>query len=245
MATNRKGDKVVIPGAYQYNAVHSGNTFQRNWHILKLQAAAQLAEITSEDTLLDVGCGSGILLSFLPHVKSYTGLDANSTAIAFAQKTYPSLNNSFRLFQVDDLHLLESGSYSKIFFLETIEHITEEQGLNTLRQFYRLLKPGGICIISTPNRKSLWPAIEWMLDFFRLTPRMKEEQHEKLYSINELKAVVSQSGLQVKNIKTMNGIAPWLSFLGKKNTQAIHHWEMKNKWFPGSLILMALEKGNK
>lgn len=241
--TNRKGDKIKIKGSYQYEAIHNGNIFQSTWHKLKLQTATVLANVTAADKILDVGCGSGILVSFLSSkFDCYIGLDANKDAIDFAQKTYAANNVSFKLFQVDDLLQMPAASVSRIFFLEVIEHITSEQGASTLQQFYRLLQPGGICVISTPNRKSLWPIIEWGLDFFKLTPPLKEEQHEKLYSVRELRAIAIQSGFYIKKMYTMNGLAPWISFLGKKTTDAVHQFELKNNWLPGSLIVTALEK---
>ena len=239
----RKGDKVKIAGSYQYDAVHSGNTFQRNWHMLKLQTAVTMAALKEKENMLDVGCGSGILVSFLPKKNnSYLGLDANEDAIDFAKKMYANNSTFFQLFQVDDLFKMQIQTFSRIFFLETIEHITYEQGIKTLQHFYGLLQPGGLCIISTPNRKSMWPAIEWLLDFFRLTPRLKNEQHEKLYSVKELKEIAYRSGFIINDLKTINGLAPWFSFFGKKITQIIHDWEMRNNWFAGSLIVIALQK---
>ncbi len=241
--TKRKGDKVKIAGSYQYDAIHRGNVFQRNWHKLKLQAAAGLANIGTSSTIIDLGCGSGILTAFLPtNFRTYTGLDANEDAIDFANNTYSNTKISFRLFQLDDLRELDTETFSTVFFLETIEHITGQQGLDTLIQLHRLMEKGGRCIITTPNRRSLWPMIEWLLDFLRLTPRLKDEQHEKLYSRNELAAIAIAAGFSIHSMKTVNGLAPWLSFLGPRITWSIHRWEMANDWLPGSLIVLSLEK---
>lgn len=244
MTEARKGDKVKIGGAYQHEAIHSGNTFQRNWHLLKLTTAVGMADIKHAANILDLGAGSGVLTSLLPaYINAYTGLDANPDAVSFANKTYGSTTCRFQLFQLDDLHSMPDSCYSHVFFLETIEHITAAQGGATLEHIYRILRPGGKCIISTPNRRSLWPVIETTLDLLRLTPRLKDEQHEKLYSPGELRKLGVEAGFTIQNSCTINGLAPWISPLGEAITKGVHRWEISNNWLPGSLIIMLLQKG--
>lgn len=239
----RKGDKIEIEGGYQHNAIQKGNIFQRNWHILKLKTAVNFAKTGSNSAVLDVACGSGTIIPFLAgNIAQYTGLDANPKAIAFARKTYNSPVHHFRLFQIDDLAQLPAGASSHIFFLEIIEHLTVQQGKDALCHFFKLLSLNGTCIISTPNRHSLWPAIEWLMDMLHLAPKLKGEQHEHLYTVKELRTIAANAGFTVGKTVTINGVAPWLSFLGKRQTEKIHNWELRNNWFPGSLIIMALEK---
>lgn len=240
-ATKRSGDKIFISGDYQDRALHNGIVFQRAWHRLKLLAATQSLAGTLSPTILDIGCGSGTLLQFVPQgCQSYTGVDVNDAAIQYCRERYPAPENQFRLLEFDEIGQLAGEQFTHIFFLESIEHIAKEQGLQLLKNAKPLLATNGVFVLTTPNRKSAWPFIEKMLDFFRLTPTLANEQHEHLYSMAELTSLATEAGFSVKKAFTMNGIAPWLSFLGTAITNTIHRWESKQHWLPGSIIVMEL-----
>lgn len=237
----RTGDKIAITGSYQHRALHEGNTVQRWWHRLKLQTAADMAALSTGSRVLDIGCGSGIITEFLPQAIAYTGVDSNPDALSFARAQYPQPHLQFLYWQIDDIHQMNADAYAAIFFLETIEHIHPEQAKKTMMAIKELLAKNGCCIITTPNRKSAWPLIEKLMDFFRLAPKLGGEQHEHLFTKKELVAMANVCGLQVSSVKTFNGIAPWLSWLGAGITLKIHKWELRNNWFPGSLIAMRLQ----
>jgi len=240
-ATKRSGDKIFISGDYQDRALHHGIIFQRAWHRLKLLAATQSLAGTLHPIILDIGCGSGTLLQFVPQgYQSYTGVDVNQAAIQFCREQYPAPENQFRLLEFDELGQLTGEQFSHIFFLESIEHITQDQGLMLMKNAKPLLAAEGVLVLTTPNRKSAWPFIEKALDFFRLTPALANEQHEHLYSMTELTALAQEAGFSVKKAYTMNGIAPWLSYLGTRITNAIHCWECNQPWLPGSIMVMEL-----
>jgi 2-polyprenyl-3-methyl-5-hydroxy-6-metoxy-1,4-benzoquinol methylase len=239
--TKRSGDKIFIEGDYQQRALHEGIIFQRSWHRLKLISATQSLAGNLHPTILDIGCGSGTLLQFVQAgYQGFTGVDVNQEAIKFCRERYPAPENQFRLLEFDDLGQLEGEQFSHIFFLESIEHIAKEQGLQLLKNAKPLLAAEGVMVLTTPNRKSAWPFIEKALDFFRLTPTLAHEQHEHLYSMAELTALAWDAGFSVKKAFTMNGIAPWLSFLGTGITNAIHRWESNQHWLPGSIMVMEL-----
>jgi SAM-dependent methyltransferase len=42
-------------------------------------------------------------------------------------------------------------TFDGVLMFECIEHLTLEEGLETLNEIYRVLKPGGFLIVSTPN----------------------------------------------------------------------------------------------
>lgn len=239
----RSGDKIFIEGGYQHHALLHGHRTQRAWHHLKLRTAMELASLKEGARILDAGCGSGVLTQYLPSfATSYTGIDANSDAVEFATHTYGRPGVCFRQLLVDETDRLREKDFDRIFFLEIIEHITQAQGIASLEHFHRLLVPGGQCIISTPNRKSLWPAIEWTLDLLKRVPALKGEQHEHIYSIDELRAAAKSAGFKIREVRTINAIAPWMAFAGMRVTEIIHRLELSSSVIPGSLILALLEK---
>ena len=241
--TRRTGDKVEINGDYQYNAYYTGKAAQRFWHYAKLKEAEDALEIKSGDNILDVGCGSGLFSHFLAEHEGthVTAIDANHKAIEFAKNKYSNSNIEFKLGLLDELNLKKT-SYDKIAFLEVKEHISIEQGSQIMKEFSELLKPGGMVVISTPNRQSLWPLIEWALDFFKLVPNLTEEQHEYLYAGNELKHIGEKAGLTLHKKHTINAIAPWLAMFSWSLALRMHRIEMKYFKKRGSILLYTFVK---
>jgi 2-polyprenyl-3-methyl-5-hydroxy-6-metoxy-1,4-benzoquinol methylase len=240
----RKGDKIQIRGSYQHDAFHSGNFVQRSWHRLKYEEAIKAGKPYGNDAILDVGCGSGVLSNMLITHQSVNviGIDGNEQAIQFCNEKYHQNNLSFRQMILEDISMhFDNNSIDKIFFLETIEHITKVQAENLVTVFYKILKPGGKLIISTPNKFSFWPATEFVLDTFKLVPDLGEGQHEHIYSSGELNTLVTNSGLSKIFSKKLLLFAPWLSFLGRGFTNVLHRMET-NDFLPGSLLLHVYEK---
>jgi 2-polyprenyl-3-methyl-5-hydroxy-6-metoxy-1,4-benzoquinol methylase len=239
----RTGDRIAIDGAYQYEAFHSGSAPQRFWHWAKYTEALRLLAPRSGERLLDVGCGSGVLADLMAADEdvSVLAVDGNDAAIAFACERFRRPNLEFRRGLVDELDL-PPGSFDGIAFLEVIEHVTEAQARAVLRTFHRLLKPGGRLVVSTPNRRSLWPLIEWVMDTLRLAPHMDEDQHDRLYDRTALAAMAAECGFHVRNQITVNTLAPWLSWLGRGLARRVHRWEVRRLRRAGSILLFCFAK---
>lgn len=239
----RTGDKIEIDGSYQYNAYYTGKAPQRFWHYAKLKEAENALEIKEGDAIIDVGCGSGLFSHFLANHKGtqVIGVDGNANALEFARRKYLNTNLEFKQGLIDELNL-PKNSFDKIVFLEVIEHISLEQGKQVMRTFHDLLKPGGKVVISTPNRKSLWPLIEWTFDILKVVPNMGEEQHEHLYSGKELQEIGEAAGLKSIKKNTINTLAPWLALISWKLALIVHKWEVKYFKRYGSILLYTFSK---
>jgi len=245
-APNRTGDKIAIPGNYQYKAFHTGSPLQRAWHRFKLSSAIRNLNILPGQHILDAGCGSGMLSALIgqenPDV-SVTGLDGNKDAIAFCRTQWKGLPNlHFDEGTIDDLTHIPEASIDGIAFLEVIEHITVQQAIQVLHSFSRILKKGGLLVISTPNRKSAWPLLEYTMDLLRLAPRLKDDQHEQLYSGKQLQAIAAKAGLTAIKKQRINFIAPWLAIFSQKLALRTHSWEERQNWTPGALLLYTFVK---
>ena len=97
-------------------------------------------------------------------------------------------------------------------------------------------------MISTPNRKSLWPLIEWALDKFKVVPNLAEEQHEYLYSGKELQQAGEASGFNLQKKNTLNTFAPWVALLNWKLALGIHKLEMRLFKRYGAILLYTFVK---
>jgi 2-polyprenyl-3-methyl-5-hydroxy-6-metoxy-1,4-benzoquinol methylase len=240
---DRQGDKISIPGSYQYDAYYNGPRMQRFWHYTRLKESETSLNISASDIVLDIGCGSGLLASFIASKNNVPvlAIDANKSAIDFCKSAYQLSNLSFEERTIDEI-IFEENSFTKIVLLEVIEHITNGQAIKLLETIQRLLKPGGLLVISTPNKRSLWPAIEFLMDKFKLAPRMNKDQHEILYSSEQLSKLAANAGLKCVSKKTLLFLSPWTALLNWKLGLSVHRLEMKFKCRWGALLLFAFQK---
>ena len=100
---------------------------------------------------LDVGCGRSLFTDmtarFPFHV--YAGdLDFNSIRNRAAEAPH----QTWSVFDADAVPFRDA-SFDALFAGEIIEHVVDVR--RTLREWWRVLKPGGVAIITTPNRNRL------------------------------------------------------------------------------------------
>ena len=98
--------------------------------------------------LLEIGCGEGRgVEELLPLADSYLGLDKISEVIEMLQKKFPGVE--FQQAVIPPFVGFEDNSFDTIVSFQVIEHIENDKLF--LQEIYRMLKPGGKAIISTPN----------------------------------------------------------------------------------------------
>lgn len=100
--------------------------------------------------IIDIGCGNGYVASVLAEAgHSVTGVDVSTDGIVIARAAYPHIQ--FFVCSVYDEQLMEiAGALSDcLIALELVEHLLYPKQL--FEQSYRLLRPGGHLIISTPS----------------------------------------------------------------------------------------------
>ncbi len=112
---------------------------------------AQIGSLKGQ-TVLDFGCGDGVLTYalFKRQARSY-GFDVATTAVQMAVTKHHS-RQSTASFSVASGYTTpyRTASFAGIVSTEVIEHVQEP--LQLLEEIKRLLKPGGVAIISTPVR---------------------------------------------------------------------------------------------
>ncbi|MBU3935622.1 class I SAM-dependent methyltransferase [Patescibacteria group bacterium] len=102
----------------------------------------------SSISILDIGCGQGEFLSFLPNNFKKYGVEINKTASkkisAYGIKIFTG-----------DINTTNFGStkFDCVTMWHVLEHLPRPQ--LTLKKINRLLKPGGVLLFSTPNSQSL------------------------------------------------------------------------------------------
>ena len=104
--------------------------------------------------VLDMACGEGYGSDMLAsRALDVVGVDANPEAFEHARLRYRRDNLAFERGMVETFG--EPSSFDAVVFLQTIEHVFDPLGV--LGHFRRLLRPGGVAFISTPNVLTLAP----------------------------------------------------------------------------------------
>jgi SAM-dependent methyltransferase len=105
------------------------------------------------------------------------------------------------------------ATFSCVYFLETLEHLTAEQGREILREVRRVVRPGARCLITTPNYRSHWVLLEWLIDALRLTPPFADGQHVTRYDSRSLVRAVESAGWRVVRAGSFSLVAPLAGML--------------------------------
>jgi glycosyltransferase involved in cell wall biosynthesis/SAM-dependent methyltransferase len=103
-------------------------------------------------SVLDIACGEGygsyLLAQTARHV---TGVDISAETVTFAQSNYGTENLQFIPGSATSIPLADS-SIEVVVSFETLEHFSDHEQF--LAEVFRVLVPGGLFIISSPNRDS-------------------------------------------------------------------------------------------
>jgi 2-polyprenyl-6-hydroxyphenyl methylase/3-demethylubiquinone-9 3-methyltransferase len=144
---------------------------------------------------LDVGCGAGLLSEPLARLgAAVTGLDAAPENIAAARHhaRAQGLDIDYREGGIESL---DSERFDLVLSMEVVEHVADPAGF--VAGLARALAPGGMLILSTPNRTPLSKlALITVGEGFGMVPKGTHD-HDKFLTPDELCALVEQAGLEV------------------------------------------------
>ncbi|MFO1255620.1 MAG: bifunctional 2-polyprenyl-6-hydroxyphenol methylase/3-demethylubiquinol 3-O-methyltransferase UbiG [Sphingomonadaceae bacterium] len=142
---------------------------------------------------LDVGCGAGLMAEPLARLgASVTGVDAaqENVAAASAHAAGGGLEIDYRCGDVAQLALT---GFDLVTSLEVIEHVADKRAF--LAALRAALAPGGLMILSTPNRtmKSRLLMVE-AAERLGMVPRGTHHWHD-FVTPDELRALLAEAGL--------------------------------------------------
>ena len=107
-------------------------------------------ELATGKRVLDAACGEGYGAAHLARTaKTVIGVDISKESIAHASERYQADNLEFQLADVCNLPF-KDNEFECIVSFETLEHLEDQSGL--LKEFRRVLKPGGFLLISSPDK---------------------------------------------------------------------------------------------
>ncbi len=127
-------------------------------------------------TVLDIACGEGYGTALIgKYAQKATGVDIDENCIEWASENYAANNHkiSFKKGTVTGIPLDDNTIDVAISF-ETIEHVNEAEQRLFMQEIKRVLKPGGLLIISTPNTE-IYSAKQDLKNQFHLKEFNKQE----------------------------------------------------------------------
>jgi SAM-dependent methyltransferase len=134
------------------------------------------------ESLLEIGCGTGFVLSgikeALPEL-SLTGSEVFSAGLTFAAQRLPGVE----LFQMDARRIPFTEEFDVIGAFDVLEHVKEDS--EVLSQMYQATRKRGGILLTVPHHPFLW------------SPADDYARHVRRYTARELRHKVKRAGFDV------------------------------------------------
>lgn len=156
-------------------------------------------------TILDVGCGGGILTEALARSGAQiTGIDLSEASLEIARRhaKEQGLNIDYRYESIEQVAEKHAGKFDVITCMEMLEHVPEPDKI--ISACSRLLKPGGHAFFSSINRtfKSFLFAIVGGEYILHLLPK-GTHTYKKLIRPVELKLWARENDLEFLRLSSL------------------------------------------
>ena len=157
---------------------------------------SRIGSARREARLLEVGCGSGILLQeAMSRGWRVDALELSAELAAAARRNNPGA--TIITGNIEN-HESSGSAYDAIISLDVLEHV--HSPMTMIENCRELLKPGGLLMLQTPNTRSLRSrtrGAKWeMLD---------PEQHLNLFSPDALRVLLTTVGFDILEMTTASG----------------------------------------
>ncbi len=131
----------IAPGSEELQAFYRARSGWRKGgeERMRFRAATRLARVPAGASVLDIGCRDGGLRRWLPAGVRYQGMDI----------TPEFAGPDIVIRDVSDGIPFADGAFDHVFCIEVLEHLPNPWG--ALTEMHRVLRPGGVLVLSVPN----------------------------------------------------------------------------------------------
>src|SRR5262245_42740037 len=123
--------------------------------IPRLRRLLPFLDLSSDDTVVDVGCGNGVLLELIaPLVRDYVGVDFSEPFVREALRRQRERGITKGRFECADIASFcdaHPDSFDAAFAIDFSEHLYDDQFVHIFRAVRRAMKPGAPLYLHTPN----------------------------------------------------------------------------------------------
>jgi SAM-dependent methyltransferase len=170
------------------------------------------------DHVVELGCGSGYGMQLLaPSCNWYVGLDKY-----IPNNRKASINTAFFKAIFPDLYNIGDRTFDTVICFQVIEHIRKDDQL--IKEIYRILKPGGRLLLTTPNR---------------LMSLTRNPFHVREYTPDSIHRLIgcTFSAFEVKGIYGNDVVKDYYES-NRKNVEKIARWDLFNLQYrlPAALL---------
>ena len=225
-------DYESIPAGYYDDAYRRRRGIQSKWHDLKFRRVGR--EIAGYRRVLDVGCGPGTLAGNLAAGHDWTGTDLSTRQIEYARSTYGATGARFYRATPATVPANE-GPFDAVTMVELIEHLEPDAVDETISEALERLRPGGKLVITTPNFRSAWPAVEAAVN--RLGEVSYGFQHVNRFEPDRLVALLERHGLRNPSAEPFLFLAPFAAAVGWRAADRVARLERGIERRFGMLLL--------
>ena len=113
--------------------------------------------LKEECKICEIGIGDGYLLDKLYELKmDCTGIDISEYLVTYHKNKVLEQNKKIELIHANIVDLtFKISLFNAVFCIDILEHLTEDDYLQSLKNIYAMLKPGGIFVGSFPYMENL------------------------------------------------------------------------------------------
>ncbi len=141
--------------------------------------------------ILDVGCGSSPFFLQNTQFAEKFGVDKMAAPGVLQNGSGPGIRlEKLDVYESDSLPF-EGDTFDVVTMLAVFEHIRVDRLIGLITDIHRVLKPGGVYVMTTPSG---WtgPILD-TLKFLRLVSPEEINEHEDSYSVKKIKAIMAKT----------------------------------------------------
>jgi SAM-dependent methyltransferase len=174
------------------------------------QIVATFSLYRQQNRLLDLGCGSGLLM----HAAARAGWDASGVEVSPAAVEYVRQQNYGKVFcgKLDEAHYPDNY-FDVVASSEVLEHVDDPQAF--VLEVERVLRPGGLFWATTPHGRGVSAkllGLKWSI--------VGPPDHLHLFSVNGVRMLLKAAGFERIRIAT-HAVNPYELFNGLRHPSKI------------------------